>query len=80
MDAFSRSLPPSSSIAIESSSTWYWAHKLLSQRHNVVLSNPMKNKAIASAKVKTDEIDSVMLATLLRGGFLAESYVLPERR
>ena len=77
MDAFSRSLPEPSSIAIESSSTWYWAHKLLSERHSVVLSNPMKNKAIASAKVKTDKIDSIMLATLLRGGFLAESYVPP---
>jgi transposase len=51
--------------------------KLLSQRHNVILSNPMKNKAIAPAKVKTDKIDSIMLATLLRGGFLAESYVPP---
>jgi DNA mismatch endonuclease Vsr len=40
MDAFSRSLPEPSSIAIESSSTWYWAHKLLSERHNVVLLNP----------------------------------------
>ena len=29
MNAFSRSLPQPSSIAIESSSTWYWAHKLL---------------------------------------------------
>jgi transposase len=37
----------------------------------------MKNKAIASAKVKTDRIDSIMLATLLIGGFLAESYVPP---
>ena len=37
----------------------------------------MKNKAIASAKVKTDKIDSIMLATLLRGGFLAECYVPP---
>jgi len=77
MDAFSRSLSEPSSIAIESSSTWYWAHKLLSQRRTVVLSNPMKNKAIASVKVKTDKIDSIMLATLLRGGFLAESCVPP---
>jgi transposase len=77
MNAFSQGLPASSSIAIESSSTWYWAHRLLSERHNVVLSNPVKNKAIASAKVKTDKIDSIMLATLLRGGFLAECYVPP---
>ena len=44
----------------------------------MVLSNPVKNKAIASAKVKTDKIDSAMLATLLRGGFVAECYVPPK--
>ena len=75
MTTFSESIPAHSSIAIESSSTWYWAHRLLSGRHKVILSNPVKNKAIASAKVKTDKIDSLMLATLLRGGFVAESYV-----
>jgi len=75
MKGFSESLPSESSIVIESSSTWYWAHRLLSQRHKVTLSNPIKNKAIASAKVKTDKIDSIMLATLLRGGFVAECYV-----
>lgn len=78
MREFSESIPSSSSMVIESSSTWYWAHRLLSERHKVVLSNPVKNKAIASAKVKTDKIDSVMLATLLRGGFVAECYVPPK--
>jgi transposase len=75
MREFSESIPAKSSLVIESSSTWYWAHRLLSERHQVTLSNPIKNKAIASAKVKTDKIDSVMLATLLRGGFVAECYV-----
>jgi transposase len=75
MREFSESIPKSSSIVIESSSTWYWAHRLLSKRHNVVLSNPIKNKAIASAKVKTDKIDSIVLANLLRGGWATECYV-----
>ena len=48
MKEFSESVPERSSMVIESSSTWYWAHKLLSERHNVTLSNPVKNKAIAS--------------------------------
>ena len=51
MREFSESVPPRSSMVIESSSTWYWAHRLLSQRHDVMLSNPIKNKAIASAKL-----------------------------
>jgi len=75
MREFSESVPAQSSMVIESSSTWYWAHQLLSERHNVTLSNPMKNKAIASAKVKTDKIDSITLANLLRGGWTAECYV-----
>jgi transposase len=75
MREFSESVPAQSSMVIESSSTWYWAHRLLSERHNVTLSNPVKNKAIASAKVKTDKIDSITLANLLRGGWAAECYV-----
>lgn len=75
LKAFSDSLPAKSSMIMESSSTWYWAHKLLSQRHDVMLSNPVRNKAIASAKVKTDKIDSITLANLLRGGWAAECYV-----
>jgi transposase len=75
MTRFSNSLPSSTNVAIESSSTWYSSYKLLSSRHKVSLSDPVKNKAIACAK--TDKVDSVMLATLLRGKFLAESYVPP---
>jgi transposase len=67
MNRFSNSLPPYTNIAMESSSTWYWSYKLLSSRY-LYMSNPVKNKTIASAKVKTDKVDSIMLATLLRGG------------
>ncbi len=64
-------------MVMESSSTWYWLYEILSRRHKVVLSNPAK--AIASAKLKTDKVDAIMLANLLRGGYIAESYV-PSRR
>jgi transposase len=72
---FSNSLPPSTNIAVVSSSTWYWSYKLLSSNHKVSLSNPVKNKAIAFAKVKTDRIDSLTLAELLRGGYTPECYI-----
>ena len=40
------------------------------------LSNPIKTKAIAYAKIKkTDRIDARVLADLLRGGYIAECYV-----
>jgi transposase len=66
-------------MVMESSSTWYWLYEVLSRKHRVVLSHPAKTKAIASAKLKTDKVDALMLANLLRGGFIAESYV-PSRR
>jgi len=66
-------------IVIESSSAWYHIYECLSKRFRVILSNPLKTKAIASAKVKTDRLDALTLADLLRGGYIAESYVPPRR-
>jgi transposase len=52
---------------------------LSKQKHfDVVLSNPIKTKAIATAKIKTDKIDVLKLASLLRAGYIAECYV-PDR-
>jgi transposase len=79
LERFSDSLEANAHIVIESSSTWYWVYRMLSKRHHVVLSNPVKTKAIASAKVKTDKIDSITLANLLRGGYIPESYIPPAR-
>ena len=67
-------------IVIESCSTWYHVYELLSEddRNHVILSNPVKTKAIASAKVKTDKIDCLTLAQLLRGGYIPECYIPPK--
>jgi transposase len=46
---------------------------------DVKLSNPLKTKAIAEARIKTDRIDAKTLAYLLRGDLVAESYV-PSRK
>lgn len=68
-------------IVMESSCVWYNIYSYLSEKKhlNVVLSNPIKTRAIASAKIKTDKLDAVKLANLLRGGYIAECYV-PDRR
>ena len=65
-------------IVIESSSTWYHVYELLSEekeRNHVTLSNPVKTKAIASAKVKTDKVVALTQAQLLRGGYIPECYI-----
>jgi transposase len=41
----------------------------------VTLSNPMKTRAIAEARIKTDKIDAQTLAHLLRADLVAASYV-----
>ena len=41
----------------------------------VKLAHPMKVKAIASAKIKTDKIDSMVLAHLLRADLIPEAHV-----
>jgi transposase len=62
-------------MVLESSSAWYWLYEILSRRHRVVVSNPARTKAIASAKLETDKADALVLANLLRRGYVAESYV-----
>jgi transposase len=78
IEEFSNTLS-TAAMVLESSSSWYWLYEILSRKHRVVLSNPAKTKAIASAKLKTDKVDALMLANLLRGCYVAESYV-PSRR
>ena len=77
VEEFSNRLPKAR-IVIESSSAWRDVYEVLSKRHEVVLSNPVKTKAIASAKVETDKVDSLTLAQLLRVGLIPESYIPPK--
>jgi transposase len=44
----------------------------------IKLANPMKTRAIAEARVKTDKLDAKILAHLLRGDLIAECYVAPK--
>jgi transposase len=65
-------------IVIESTASWYWLYDLLTASgFEVVISNPVKTKAIASAKIKNDRVDSHMLAQLLRADLIPTVYVSP---
>ena len=48
-------------------------------RIDVKLANPMKTKAIAEARIKTDKLDARTLAHLLRSNLIAESYIAPDK-
>ena len=50
--------------------TWKIADLLRAHAGRVVVSNPMKTRAIAEAKVKTDKVDAAVLAQLLAADFI----------
>jgi transposase len=56
--AFAEGLGPVDEVALEATgNTWAIATLLASRAGRVVVSNPVKTRAIAEAKVKTDSID-----------------------
>jgi transposase len=56
--------------------SWHWLYDLLTGHgFDVVISNPLKTKAIASAKIKNDKVDSHMLAQLLRADLIPTVHV-----
>jgi transposase len=76
---FLKSFGEEMGVAIEATPSWYWLYDHLEDEgFEVKLSHPLKTKAIAYAKVKTDKVDSATLAHLLRSNLLPLSYV-PEK-
>jgi transposase len=76
-----RSIAPKVEAVVEPSAN-FWVRiydRLEEEGVRVKLSNPLRTKAIAEARVKTDRIDAKTLAYLLRGDLVAESYV-PSRK
>ena len=58
-------------LAMESTfNTWPVAELMAPFVKEVVISNPMRTRAIAEAKVKTDKVDALVLVTLLRLDYL----------
>jgi transposase len=69
--AFAESLRPDDHVVLESTSmTWAIAELLGRHAGRVTVSNPLRTKAIASAKVKTDKVDAKVLAQLAAADFL----------
>ena len=67
-------------VAVECMFTWYWIADLCIQENiSFVLGHALYMKAIHGGKAKNDKIDSLKIATLLRGGMIPQSYVYPAR-
>lgn len=79
ISAFIKSLPAPVSVVLEPVSQWYtFADLLENLGAEVHLAHPMRVKAIASARIKTDKIDAAVLADLLRADLLPEAYLAPQ--
>lgn len=65
-------------IAVEATYGWEWLVELLEEEgFGVHLAHPLRTRAIAAARVKTDAVDARTLAELLRADLLPEAYVAP---
>ncbi len=66
-------------VVIEASGSYRWLYDLLSPDGEVVVAHPLRLRAIWSGRAKTDKLDAKVLAELLRGDLIPESYVPPEK-
>lgn len=66
-----RTLRPDDRVALEATTNTWGVFDLIAPHvAEVVVSNPLRTKAIAEAKIKTDKVDAEVLAHLLRTDFL----------
>lgn len=78
MTAFLDMLPAGTHLALEATGHWMRFADLLGDRPlHLHLAHPYRTRAIAAARIKTDKIDSAILAHLLRTDLLPEAYLAP---
>jgi transposase len=65
-------------VALEATYGWEWLADLLEEAgYQLHLAHPLRTRAIAAARVKTDSVDARTLAQLLKADLLPEAYVAP---
>jgi transposase len=76
LDQFLLGLEPGSELVMEASSIWEELYDHTTERgFAVTVAHPLKVRAIASARIKTDRLDAQTLAHLLRAGLIPACYV-----
>lgn len=71
-----RGLPAPVEVAVEACSFWPAFHEAIADQVQAIhLVHPQRVKAIASAKLKNDRVDSLTLAHLLRCNLLPEAWI-----
>ena len=73
--------PLKTQVVMEATCGWGWLSEVLQDLGlEVKLANPSKVKIIAESQIKTDKVDALALAQLLRTNFLPESYLAPKEQ
>jgi len=62
---------------VEACGSYHWIYALLRQGGEVTLAHPYKLRALWTARAKTDILDAIRLAQLLRAGLIPAAYVPP---
>lgn len=65
-------------VVLEATGNWVAVYERIEPYvQEVVLAHPLKVRAIASARIKTDKIDATTLAHLLRADLIPQAYIPP---
>ncbi|QDT97265.1 IS110 family transposase [Gimesia aquarii] len=64
---------------VESTATYRWLYKLLSEEGTILLVHPAKLRLMIQRRAKTDRLDCQLLANLLRINQIPLSYIPPRR-
>jgi len=79
LTAYFAQFPGAHQAVVEATGRWYWLRDLLvPQGIDLHLAHAKFLKAIAYAKVKTDAVDSTILAQLLRTGLIPEAHMIAD--
>ena len=67
-------------VCVSTANMWLKTYEAFEKNGiDVKLANPLKTKAIAEARIKTDKLDARTLVHLLRSDLIAESYIAPDK-
>jgi transposase len=67
-----------SSVVVEATGNWMYLYETIERyTPDVILAHPLKTRAIAEARIKTDTIDATTLAELLRLEGIPQAYIPP---
>lgn len=76
--AFSEDLPRPIRLVMEACGNWQYLYECWEQlAEEIQLAHPLKTKAIASARIKTDKIDKRILAQLGMADLVPQAYIPP---